>query len=50
VTQDNFSRFYTLLIITRDSEVKDNILAYIIRVAFDTFDYKNYYYNTNLIS
>jgi hypothetical protein len=50
VTQDNFNRFYALPIITRDSEVEDNILACIMRVAFDTFDYKNYCYNTNLIS
>jgi hypothetical protein len=47
VTQDNFNKFYALLIITKDSKVKDNILAYIIRVTFDTFDYKGYCYNTN---
>jgi hypothetical protein len=49
MTQDDFSRFYTLLIITRDSKVKDNIFAYIIRVTFNIFDYKGYCYNTNLI-
>jgi hypothetical protein len=48
VIQDDFSRFYTLLIITKDSKIKDNILAYIVRITFDTFDYKGYYYNTNL--
>jgi hypothetical protein len=49
VAQDDFSRFYILLIITRDSKVKDNILASIIKVTFDIFDYKGYCYNTNLI-
>jgi hypothetical protein len=49
VTQDDFSRFYALPIITRDFEVKDNIFTYIVRVAFDTFDYKGCCYNTNLI-
>jgi hypothetical protein len=49
MTQDNFSRFCAFLIITRDCEVEDNILACIIRVIFDTFDYKGYCYNTNLI-
>jgi hypothetical protein len=49
VTQDNFNRFCTLPIITRDSKVKDNILACIIRITFDTFNYKSYCYNTNLI-
>jgi hypothetical protein len=48
VTQDDFNRFYVLLIITRNSEVKDNILVCIIRITFDTFDYKGYYYNINL--
>jgi hypothetical protein len=47
--QDNFSKFYILLIIVRDFEIKNNILVYIIRITFDTFDYKGYYYNTNLI-
>jgi hypothetical protein len=50
VTQDDFSRFYTFLIIAKNSKIKDNILACIIRIAFDAFDYKGYYYNTNLIS
>jgi hypothetical protein len=49
VTQDDFNRFYTLPIITRDSKVKDNILVCIIRIAFDTFNYKGYCYNTNFI-
>jgi hypothetical protein len=49
VTQNDFNRFCTLLIITRDSKVKDNILACIIKVIFDTFDYKDYCYNMNLI-
>jgi hypothetical protein len=49
VTQDNFNRFYALLIITRDSKVKNNILACIIRVTFDIFDYKGCCYNANLI-
>jgi hypothetical protein len=48
MAQDNFSRFYALLIITRDSKAKDNILASIVRIAFDTFDYKGCCYNTNL--
>jgi hypothetical protein len=47
--QDNFNRFYALLIITRDSKIKDNILVCIMRVIFDTFDYKDYCYNMNLI-
>jgi hypothetical protein len=49
MAQNNFSRFCTLLIITRDSKIKDNILASIIKVVFDIFDRKGYYYNTNLI-
>jgi hypothetical protein len=49
ITQDNFSRFYAFLIITRDFKVEDNILACIIRITFDTFNYKSYCYNTNLI-
>jgi hypothetical protein len=48
MTQDDFSRFYALLIIARDSKVKDNILACIVRVIFDAFDYKGCCYNTNL--
>jgi hypothetical protein len=47
--QDDFNRFCTFLIIVRDSKIKNNILIYIIRITFDTFDYKNYYYNMNLI-
>jgi hypothetical protein len=49
VAQDDFSRFCTLPIITRDSKIKNNILASIVRIAFDIFDYKGYCYNTNLI-
>jgi hypothetical protein len=48
VIQDDFNRFYILLIITRDSKVKDNILVCIIKITFDTFDYKSYCYSMNL--
>jgi hypothetical protein len=49
VIQNNFSRFCAFLIIARDSKIKDNILACIVRITFDIFDYKGYCYNTNLI-
>jgi hypothetical protein len=48
VMQDDFNRFCIFLIIARDFKIKDNILVYIIRVTFDIFNYKDYYYNTNL--